>query len=305
MITQSQQLSSLGYPEANDLHLFRSEEGIISQREGKNKFLALLNYPTTVQFSGKAIRKMDAEYNKNANASTIEVYANLKSGKKISIFSINTNFFGRVQADRNTNQTTIDYHVSPFNYDSSRKSFESVFGSERSFSVFDLKDWETDNGDVVTSFGAEYLLGYVTVSETHKFVSKFFNTDEFSEKTLMQIGVKENNDWDLTLCQRQGVPQELVDSEAIHVISHEEKELKIQASGVNSTPEHFTCPITKEMMTNPVIAPDGYSYEQSVIIEWLKKTAVSPMTRQVMTIEQLIPNRQLKEAIDYYNNSSK
>jgi len=35
-------------------------------------------------------------------------------------------------------------------------------------------------------------------------------------------------------------------------------------------------------MTDPVIFPDGYTYERSAIEEWLKKHANSPYTRQPM-----------------------
>ena len=97
MNIQPQKLS-LGYPAAVGCKLFRSREGIISQHN--DKFVGLLNYPTTVEFSGKAIRKMNdltRAYN-----STIKVYAKLKFGKKITLFSINSNCFSRVQFDRKT-----------------------------------------------------------------------------------------------------------------------------------------------------------------------------------------------------------
>ena len=35
-------------------------------------------------------------------------------------------------------------------------------------------------------------------------------------------------------------------------------------------PEDYLCPITQEMMENPVLAADGHSYEYSAIHEWLK-----------------------------------
>lgn len=35
--------------------------------------------------------------------------------------------------------------------------------------------------------------------------------------------------------------------------------------------EDYLCPITKEMMENPVVAADGHSYEYSAIHEWLSR----------------------------------
>lgn len=43
-------------------------------------------------------------------------------------------------------------------------------------------------------------------------------------------------------------------------------------------PATFYCPITQEVMEHPVVAPDGFSYEESSIREWLKKHGTSPIT---------------------------
>ena len=60
------------------------------------------------------------------------------------------------------------------------------------------------------------------------------------------------------------------------------------------------CPITLDIMKDPVIFVDGYTYDRIAIAEYLKKSGVSPMTRQPMTIEQAIPNRALKDQIDEF-----
>ena len=39
------------------------------------------------------------------------------------------------------------------------------------------------------------------------------------------------------------------------------------------------CPITGLIMDDPVIFPDGYTYEKKAISEWLSKNSVSPFTR--------------------------
>lgn len=195
MSTQSQQLSSLGYSEANASHLFRSEEGIISQDDSKHAFWGLCNYPTTVQISGRAVREIDTLLNKHGHHSMVKVYANLQSGKEIPIFSITTNFFNRVLANQETNKDAMSYEV---------RAFENTFTSERS-----LIDAEIDNREIVRSFGAKYVHGplvqYGIVAKTHEFTNKFFNTDKPSEKIVLQIGVKEHDDWDLAIHQRKGV----------------------------------------------------------------------------------------------------
>lgn len=62
--------------------------------------------------------------------------------------------------------------------------------------------------------------------------------------------------------------------------------------------ESFCCPITNEVMRDPVIDPEGNTYERSAIEGWLKQHASSPITRNPLTISQLIPNRVLKDAIE-------
>jgi hypothetical protein len=62
-------------------------------------------------------------------------------------------------------------------------------------------------------------------------------------------------------------------------------------------PDGCLCPITQTVMMDPVIAPDGFTYERSAIEEWLQRTGKSPMTRQTMQVNQLIPNRALADTI--------
>ena len=58
------------------------------------------------------------------------------------------------------------------------------------------------------------------------------------------------------------------------------------------------CPITKEPMRDPVIGSDGFTYERSAIVEWLRANCASPMTRDYMIESDLVPNRTLKSVID-------
>ena len=64
-----------------------------------------------------------------------------------------------------------------------------------------------------------------------------------------------------------------------------------------NVPDHFLCPITHCIMQNPVIDHEGNTYEKKAIEDWLLNNKTSPLTRQSLSIEQLSPNRALKEAI--------
>lgn len=52
-----------------------------------------------------------------------------------------------------------------------------------------------------------------------------------------------------------------------------------------------TCPITHEVMRDPVVTPDGISYERDALAEWLNICPVEPSTRKPLTLDQLNPNR--------------
>jgi hypothetical protein len=74
--------------------------------------------------------------------------------------------------------------------------------------------------------------------------------------------------------------------------------------------EHLCCAITREIMVDPVLADDGFTYERQAIEAWIKaaknggKQLTSPMTRQKMT-DKLVPNRALKAVIDSLRTKKK
>lgn len=55
----------------------------------------------------------------------------------------------------------------------------------------------------------------------------------------------------------------------------------------------FQCSITFDLMRDPVIDPDGYSYERAAIVDWIEKHGTSPNTREKLTIDQLADNKAL------------
>ena len=43
-------------------------------------------------------------------------------------------------------------------------------------------------------------------------------------------------------------------------------------------PSGFVCPITKDLMKDPVVLSDGFSYERESAVEWMLRRMVSPIT---------------------------
>ncbi|OQR89136.1 hypothetical protein ACHHYP_06457 [Achlya hypogyna] len=61
--------------------------------------------------------------------------------------------------------------------------------------------------------------------------------------------------------------------------------------------DSFVCPITQELMVDPVVTDDGHSYEHEAIKRWLRANATSPVTNLPLRSKTLLPNHALKRAI--------
>ena len=62
--------------------------------------------------------------------------------------------------------------------------------------------------------------------------------------------------------------------------------------------DNFVCPITQDIMIDPVIAKDGCSYERQSITQWLKSNSRSPTTNEELSCTDLVPNRALRTIIE-------
>ena len=55
-------------------------------------------------------------------------------------------------------------------------------------------------------------------------------------------------------------------------------------------PDDFVCPITQELMIDPVIATDGHTYERHAIERWLAKNSTSPKSGLELDSCAVVPN---------------
>ena len=65
-------------------------------------------------------------------------------------------------------------------------------------------------------------------------------------------------------------------------------------------PDMYLCPILRELMTDPVVAADGHTYERRAIKRWIKNEGTSPMTRARISDKSVIPNQALKQVIEAF-----
>jgi hypothetical protein len=91
----------------------------------------------------------------------------------------------------------------------------------------------------------------------------------------------------------------------IDLIKDEEREEEYD----EEPPSGLCCPIGLNLMTDPVIARDTYTYEKDNIHKWFEMRPaypfVSPMTNVNMKDGNLTPNRALRDVIDEWKEKHK
>jgi hypothetical protein len=75
-------------------------------------------------------------------------------------------------------------------------------------------------------------------------------------------------------------------------------------ASVATVPDDYICPITAEIMTDPVSTLDGFTYERAAITEWLRTKDTSPTTGATLESKALIPNYSLRGVIRSFVEAS-
>ena len=77
---------------------------------------------------------------------------------------------------------------------------------------------------------------------------------------------------------------------------------KLKEKGVAiEVPNEFKCPITCDVMRQPVVASDGHSYEEEALKLFFKKgNGKSPLTRQKLDKSIMLPNIKFEKRIREY-----
>jgi hypothetical protein len=69
-------------------------------------------------------------------------------------------------------------------------------------------------------------------------------------------------------------------------------------------PDDYICPITSEIMTDPVSTSDGFTHERAAITEWLRTKDTSPKTGATPESKTLIPNHLVRSLLRAFNEMS-
>ncbi|KAF2544305.1 hypothetical protein F2Q68_00032898 [Brassica cretica] len=66
-------------------------------------------------------------------------------------------------------------------------------------------------------------------------------------------------------------------------------------------PNYFLCPISLEIMKDPVTAVSGITYDRQSIVQWLEKVPSCPVTKQHLPLDSdLTPNHTLRRLIQHW-----
>ena len=66
----------------------------------------------------------------------------------------------------------------------------------------------------------------------------------------------------------------------------------------------FICPITQDIMKDPVICSDGYTYERAAISQWMSTKNTSPLTNQPFQHNNLTSNHMLRSSIQEWQQKT-
>ena len=86
-----------------------------------------------------------------------------------------------------------------------------------------------------------------------------------------------------------------------HTKSKKEKETEINYK--NEPLLEYMCPISQEVMNDPVLAQDGFTYERKQIEQWFKNHSNSPLTRENIS-STLLENKTLKTIIEDWKETN-
>lgn len=102
-----------------------------------------------------------------------------------------------------------------------------------------------------------------------------------------------------------GVPEYTISKttdELDFLLKHDHGMRNLKQKGFQiDVPNEFKCPITCDVMRQPVVASDGHSYEQEALKLFFQKgNGKSPLTRQKLDRNVMLPNINLKKRIREY-----
>ena len=123
----------------------------------------------------------------------------------------------------------------------------------------------------------------------------------WTAQTLPDVSVKRKSSVLAEAATRRILEEEEIEEAEEEIVEAEDPPPQRQRRA-KEPPQEFLCPITLQVMRDPVVCPDGFTYEKSAVLEWKAATVLrgepfrSPATGLLMAAD-MRPNLTLKALI--------
>lgn len=81
--------------------------------------------------------------------------------------------------------------------------------------------------------------------------------------------------------------------------------IALQPKQAAPVPAEFICPITNEIMQDPVMTIFGHNFERGALLEWLREHSTCPLSRNHLKLSNVVSNSKMQARIQdwcYANN---
>lgn len=69
-------------------------------------------------------------------------------------------------------------------------------------------------------------------------------------------------------------------------------------------PQAYVCPLMLDIMTQPLVSRSGHRFERAAIEDWVAQAGTNPLTREKMSLRDLIPDYHLQDEIRFWKESN-
>ncbi|CAI0426366.1 unnamed protein product [Linum tenue] len=129
--------------------------------------------------------------------------------------------------------------------------------------------------------------------ELQKLVNSIVGNEDYRTETIDQANDTLRALKDLKLRGRKRSPL------SIEVPNRQQE--SVSSPAPPTCPEEFKCPLSKELMRDPVILCTGQTYDRPFINKWLETgNRTCPLTQQVLSHTNLTPNHLIREMISHW-----
>ena len=91
--------------------------------------------------------------------------------------------------------------------------------------------------------------------------------------------------------------QSLASSTQAEASMQQQQQQSTMRSATNGGLDGLLCPLSKQLMTDPVLAADGVTYHRPAISEWMASKTLSPVLQTPLPHGGLVPNQAVKDAV--------